>query len=206
MAAPGRRAAYGITPMTDQVAVKAAPTIPPPGPENLAGSLKRNIESLRERRRQERANATRQERLAEAITAFTGSMTFVYLHLAFYAAWILVNVGVISWLPRFDPSFVVLAMEASVEAIFLSTFVLISQNRTAAASDKRADLDLHINLLTEHELTKLSEVVLAIAARLDVQVGGVADVQEIKKDVAPEAVLDELDHDNEAKDDAEPRG
>ena len=192
--------------MTDQVAVKAAPTIPPPGPENLAGSLKRNIESLRERRRQERANATRQERLAEAITAFTGSMTFVYLHLAFYAAWILVNVGVISWLPRFDPSFVVLAMEASVEAIFLSTFVLISQNRTAAASDKRADLDLHINLLTEHELTKLSEVVLAIAARLDVQVGGVADVQEIKKDVAPEAVLDELDHDNEAKDDAEPRG
>lgn len=46
--------------------------------------------------------------------------------------------------PRFDPSFVVLAMVASVEAIFLSTFVLISQNRMSAAADKRADLDLHI--------------------------------------------------------------
>ena len=67
--------------------------------------------------------------------------------------------------------------------------MLISQNRTAAASDKRADLDLHISLLTEHELTKLTEVVTAIAARLENSV----EVDEIKRDVAPEAVLDELD-------------
>ena len=179
--------------MTDQVTARTAPTVPPPGPQDLASSLKRNIQSLQERRRQEKASATRQERLAEAITAFTGSMTFVYLHLALYSAWILVNVGVIPGLPKFDPSFVILAMEASVEAIFLSTFVLISQNRTAAASDKRADLDLHINLLAEHELTKLSAVVLAIAARLDVKIAQTEDVQEIKKDVAPEAVLDELE-------------
>ena len=171
----------------------ATPTIPPPSPEDLAGSLKRNIETLQERRRQEAADATRQERLAEAITSFAGSMPFVYLHLIVYAAWIMLNLGFIPGVPKFDPSFVILAMEASVEAIFLSTFVLISQNRTAAASDKRADLDLHINLLTEHELTKLSAVVLAIAARLDVEVGQSADIQEIKKDVAPEAVLDELD-------------
>ncbi len=179
----------------------ATPTVPPPGPENLAGSLKRNIDSLQERRRQEAAHATRQERLAEAITSFAGSMSFVYLHLAIYAAWIALNLGFIPGVPKFDPSFVILATEASVEAIFLSTFVLISQNRQAAAADKRADLDLHINLLTEHELTKLSEVVLAIAARLDVQVGDTADIQEIQKDVAPEAVLDELDA--KAKDAAE---
>ncbi len=171
----------------------ATPTIPPPGPENLAGSLKRNIESLQDRRRQEAAHATRQERLAEAITSFAGSMSFVYLHLTIYAAWIVLNLGLIPGVPKFDPSFVILATEASVEAIFLSTFVLISQNRTAAASDKRADLDLHINLLTEHELTKLSAVVLAIAAHLDVSVGNSTDIQEIKKDVAPEAVLNELD-------------
>lgn len=171
----------------------ATPTVPPPGPENLAGSLKRNIESLQDRRRQEAAHATRQERLAEAITSFAGSMSFVYLHLTIYAAWIVLNLGLIPGVPKFDPSFVILATEASVEAIFLSTFVLISQNRTAAASDKRADLDLHINLLTEHELTKLSAVVLAIAAHLDVSVGNSTDIQEIKKDVAPEAVLDELD-------------
>ena len=169
------------------------PTIPSPGPETLSNSLTRNIEALTERRKREKGNATRQERLAEAITAFTGSMAFVYLHLALYAAWILVNVGLIPGLPKFDPSFVILATEASVEAIFLSTFVLISQNRTAAASDKRADLDLHINLLTEHELTKLTEVVTAIAAHLDVRLGNVTELEEVKRDVAPETVLDELD-------------
>jgi uncharacterized membrane protein len=167
------------------------PTVPPPQPKSLSSALKRNIEALEERRRQEATSATRQERLAEAITSFTGSMPFVYLHLVLYAAWILVNLGVPPGLPKFDPSFVLLAMEASVEAIFLSTFVLISQNRTAAAADKRADLDLQINLLAEHELTKLTEVVTAIAARLDVRLD--AEIEEVKKDVAPEAVLDELD-------------
>jgi uncharacterized membrane protein len=171
----------------------ATPTVPPPRPRDLSSSLRRNIEALERRRRQESASATRQERLAEAITSFTGSMRFVYLHLALYAVWILVNLGVVPGIPKFDPSFVILAMEASVEAIFLSTFVLISQNRTAAAADKRADLDLHISLLTEHELTKLTEVVTAIAARLDVQLGADAEIEEVKKDVAPEAVLDEID-------------
>jgi uncharacterized membrane protein len=169
------------------------PTLPPPGPENLSSSLKRNVEALANRRRQESAAATRQERLAQAITSFTGSMPFVYLHLVIYGSWILINLGVVPGVPKFDPSFVILAMEASVEAIFLSTFVLISQNRTSAASDKRADLDLQISLLAEHELTKLAEVVTAIAERLDIRVGADAEIEEIKKDVAPEAVLDELD-------------
>ena len=171
----------------------ATPTVPPPRPENLSSSLRRNIEALQARRREEVASATPQERLAKAITSFTGSMRFVYLHLLLYGAWILLNLGIVPGVAKFDPSFVILAMEASVEAIFLSTFVLISQNRTSAAADKRADLDLHINLLTEHELTKLAEVVTAIAARLDVQSASSAEIEEVKKDVAPEAVLDEID-------------
>ncbi|MGI4798827.1 MAG: DUF1003 domain-containing protein [Janthinobacterium lividum] len=169
------------------------PTVPPPQPAGLSSSLKRNIEALTERRRQEAASATRQERVAEAITAFTGSMRFVYLHLTIYGAWILINIGAIPGVPKFDPSFVILATEASVEAIFLSTFVLISQNHTAAAADKRSDLDLHINLLAEHELTKLTEVVTAIAARLDVPISNPGEIEEVKRDVAPEAVLDEID-------------
>jgi uncharacterized membrane protein len=120
-------------------------------------------------------------------------MTFVYIHLAFYGAWILVNLGLIPGVPKFDPSFVVLAMEASVEAIFLSTFVLISQNRMAAAADKRADLDLQISLLTEHELTKLSELVVQIAKRLEIQTDADPELQEVQQDVAPEAVLDEIE-------------
>jgi uncharacterized membrane protein len=84
-------------------------------------------------------------------------------------------------------------MVASVEAIFLSTFVLISQNRMAAAADRRADLDLQISLLAEHEVTRLVTMMSAIADRMRVKTEGDADLEEITQDVAPEAVLDELE-------------
>ena len=171
----------------------ATPTVAPPQPGSLNTSLERNIRALAERRRQEAATATLEERIAGAVTAFTGSMRFVYLHMALFGAWILINLGVVPGVPRFDSSFVVLAMIASVEAIFLSTFVLISQNRMSAAADKRADLDLHISLLAEHELTKLAAVIEAIAARLDVRTEADAEMDEIKRDVAPEAVLDGIE-------------
>ncbi len=172
---------------------KPSPTVPPPRPEDLSSALRRNIQALENRRKQEAAAAPLETRVAEAITRFTGSMRFVYVHLALYGAWILVNLGGVPGIPRFDPSFVVLAMVASVEAIFLSTFVLISQNRMAAAADKRADLDLHISLLTEHELTKLVELVTAMAERAGVRASADPEIAEIKKDVAPEAVLDEIE-------------
>jgi uncharacterized membrane protein len=173
------------------------PTVPPPGPPDLSSSLKRNIGALADRRRQEMAAASRQERIADAITSFTGSMRFVYLHLAIYTLWIINSLGWMPGAPRLDPSFVILAMVASVEAIFLSTFVLISQNRTAAVADKRADLDLQISLLTEHELTKLAYVVVAIADHLGLAAAKDPDLEEIKQDVAPEAVLDEIDLEQE---------
>jgi uncharacterized membrane protein len=165
----------------------------PTGAARVSSSLRRNIEALDERRRAEAAISTTQEYIADVITKFAGSMWFVYLHLALYTAWILTNLGWVPGIPQFDPSFVILAMEASVEAIFLSTFVLISQNRGTEAEDKRANLDLHISLLTEHELTKLTQLVMAIAARLDVNIEVDEELQEITKDVAPEAVLDELE-------------
>jgi len=140
----------------------ASPTVPPPEPASLSSSLRRYIRALENRRKEEATAGTQENRIAEAITSFTGRMRFVYLHLALFGAWILVNLGVVPELSSFDPSFVVLAMVASVEAIFLSTFVLISQNRMSAAADKRGDLDLQVTLLTEHELTKLTELVFAI--------------------------------------------
>jgi uncharacterized membrane protein len=157
----------------------------------LSSALRGNIEALRERRKEEKRNASREEKLADAITAFTGSMRFVYLHLVMYGVWIAWNL--IPGIPHFDPTFVILAMEASVEAIFLSTFVLISQNRAQAATDKRDDLDLHINLLAEHELTRLIEMVSAIAQKLEVRTGAEHEVAEITKDVAPEVVLKEIE-------------
>jgi uncharacterized membrane protein len=84
-------------------------------------------------------------------------------------------------------------MVASVEAIFLSTFVLISQNRISAAADKRADLDLQISLLAEHEVTKIAELVAAMAQRMGVEAARNPEIEEIKQDVAPDAVLDEIE-------------
>lgn len=159
--------------------------------DELSPALRKNMEALRNRRKQEARTASREERLANAITAFTGSMPFVYLHLALYGGWIAWNL--IPVIPHFDPSFVILAMEASVEAIFLSTFVLISQNRALAATDKRDELDLHINLLAEHELTRLIEMVSAIAGKLEVRTGAENELAEITKDVAPETLLSEIE-------------
>ena len=131
--------------------------------------LERNIRALDQRREQEEAKAGFQDRLASAVTRATGSMAFVYLHLLLF--------GVLDrcqslarprHLPPFDPSFTILAMAASVEAIFLSTFVLITQNRMAAAAEKRAELDLQISLLAEHEITKLATMVAAIAERIGI--------------------------------------
>src|SRR5438445_1144704 len=110
-------------------------------------------------------------------------MGFVYLHLAVFGFWIAVNLGMVSGVPEFDPSFVILAMAASVEAIFLSTFILISQNRMAAAADKRAELDLQINLLAEHEVTKLVGLLSAIADRMGVETEIDPEVDELTQDV-----------------------
>jgi len=158
----------------------------------MAGVVDRNIIALLERRRSEDRNRGTQERIADAVTRFTGSMVFVYLHLALFGGWIVANLG---WTPLrpWDESFVVLAMMASVEAIFLSTFVLISQNRMQAQADKRADLDLQVSLLAEHEITQLITLVTEIAQRMKVDAAQDPELNELAQDVAPEKVLDHME-------------
>jgi uncharacterized membrane protein len=162
--------------------------------DGMNATLRANIARLREREATDRERLPRSARVASAITDFAGSMTFVALHLVLYAGWIAANLGWLPGVPRFDPTFVVLAMEASVEAIFLSTFVLVTQNRMACEAERRAALDLHINLLAEHELTRLADLVARIAERVGVEAHD-PEFQEIRKDVKPERVLDALDDD-----------
>jgi uncharacterized membrane protein len=158
----------------------------------LAHVLEQNIEALLARRRAEAARKPRQERVAEAIGRFSGSMPFVWIHAIVFAAWVAVNVGVLP-LPRFDPDFVKLATFASVEAIFLSTFVLLTQNRMAADADRRADLDLQISLLAEHEVTQLVRMVARIAERLGVDESRSPELPELERDVDPQQVLDRIE-------------
>lgn len=169
------------------------PTYDPAPVKGLAPILDRNISALRARRLREEQGASWQERLADAISRFTGTMLFVYIHLAIFGFWIVANLHWIPGVPIWDESFVMLAMVASVEAIFLSTFVLITQNRMAAAADKRADLDLQISLLTEHELTKMAALLSDMAKQMGVRTAVEGELEEVKRDVAPDAVLDRIE-------------
>jgi uncharacterized membrane protein len=163
--------------------------------QDTSGSrrLDRNIDALLQRRKQEEKQSSLQEKVAQIITRFAGSMTFVYLHIVIFGVWILGNLGFIPLFPVFDPSLVILAMEASVEAIFISTFVMISQNRMAAADDKRADLNLQISLLVEHEVTQILTLVAALAEKGGVADAAAGELEELKQDVAPEEVLDHIE-------------
>ncbi len=168
------------------------PTVPSPRPDSLNSALLRNIEALRARRSEEERQRSLQDKSADIITRFAGSMLFVYIHLVAYGGWILINTGVLPILPAWDETLVILAMAASVEAIFLSTFVLISQNRMAALADQRADLDVQISLLTEHEVTTLVRLVRQMAQHMGLRVDA-QEVSELERNVAPEAVLDAIE-------------
>jgi uncharacterized membrane protein len=157
----------------------------------MARIVDRNIRALLEERKEAERRSSLGERIAQRITEFTGSMTFVLLHAIFVLGWVLVN---LPWFPgpKFDPSFVILAMIASVEALFLSTFILITQNRMMKLADRRADLNLQINLLSEHEVTRLIKMTAQICDRLGISDAKTPDLAELSQDVRPEKVLEKL--------------
>jgi uncharacterized membrane protein len=161
--------------------------------DELAALVHRNIRALLEVRRSQERNRTRAERFADAVTRFAGSMWSILFHALFFAGWILWNSGALGLLPFDRPPFVMLAMIATLEAIFLTTFVLISQNRMNELADRRADLDLQINLLSEHEITHVLHMLEVIAARLGIDTGRVEQLEELKRDVQPERVLEEIE-------------
>jgi uncharacterized membrane protein len=109
---------------------------------------------------------------AGSITAFAGSMRFVRLHIAWFALWIAVNVGLLGVAREFDPyPFGLLTLAVSLEAIFLSTFVLITQNREAKASEIRSELDYRTNVVAERE----NDVIMRALQRIAEQDGIAVD-------------------------------
>ncbi len=108
-----------------------------------------------------------EDRAAGVITDFAGSMKFVYLHTLWFALWVIANIGLLTamglGLTSFDPfPFGLLTLIVSLEAIFLSTFVMIAQNRLAAVADARAQADYEVNLRAEAEVAKLLHLVQAL--------------------------------------------
>jgi uncharacterized membrane protein len=103
--------------------------------------------------------------MADWIAEFSGSITFLMLHVGFFAGWILLNVTIVPHAPMFDPfPFGLLTMVVSLEAIILSVFVLLSQNRQVAKDRIRSDVEYDVNLKAELEVAHLHEKVDRLGA------------------------------------------
>lgn len=164
--------------------------------QRVTGVVQQNIDALLEARRRYDNERTWTDHVADAITMWSGSMLFVYLHVIFFGVWIAANSGVLR-IAAFDPfPFGLLTTIVSLEAIFLSTFVLVSQNRQAALADRRSDLDLQIDLLSEREITRILQMVHAVAEKLEVKLPSSDDVDEFQNDISPREILSELDKTN----------
>jgi uncharacterized membrane protein len=108
------------------------------------------------------------ERIAGLVTRAAGTASFAMIHLVWFAGWIVVNGGLIRRIKPFDPfPFSLLTMIVSLEAIFLSIWILISQNHMSRQADRREHLDLQVNLLAEQEST----ATLCLVARIAEHVG-----------------------------------
>ena len=132
--------------------------------------MRKNVAAIVSMQRKESEGRTIQDRLAAVITSFSGSMAFVYIHATWFGLWFILNLGVlhIPYLSQFDPyPFGLLTVVVSLEAIFLSTFVLIAQNNLSALSERRSELDLQVNLLAEQKTAKVLELLDKIAQELD---------------------------------------
>jgi uncharacterized membrane protein len=158
----------------------------------LSQVIERNIRTIIHLRLKAARERSVQDRLADAITAFSGRMVFAYVHIVWFGVWILLNTGWVG-VRAFDPfPYGLLTMVVSLEAIFLSTFVLISQNRLSAETEHRADLDLHIGLLTEHELTRVLQMLDAIQDKLGIDNHENSDLADLEMETKPEDVLAEI--------------
>jgi len=135
--------------------------------DSLALETRKNVNRIIAIERAQKRNRTFGERPSEVIAKFCRRMTFVWVHVAWFGAWIVVN----NFIPSltFDPfPFTFLTFVVSLEAIFLSTFILISRNNETKLTERRNHLDLQINMLSEQENTKMIEILRQIAEKAGV--------------------------------------
>jgi uncharacterized membrane protein len=161
--------------------------------ESTSSAVKRNIEAIARLDEESERKRGVADRIADAVANFTGSLRFVLLHLAVFGLWILINLGYVAPLPVFDRyPFLLLSLIVSLEAIFLSTFVLMKQNRMSRRADQRANLDLQINLLAEREMTLVLQMLTRISTRLGIRLE-TDEIEELSEETAVEALASELE-------------
>ena len=155
--------------------------------------IERNIRTIIRLRLKADRERSLHDRIADAITSLSGRMAFVHLHVVWFSVWILLNTGRVG-IQAFDPfPYGLLTMIVSLEAIFLATVVLISQNRLSGEIERRADLDLQIGLLTEHELTRVLQMLDAIQRKMGIDDDEASELADLEMETKPEDVLAEIE-------------
>lgn len=133
------------------------------------------------------------DKLADCLTGSFGTMWFLNFNAIWFAVWMLINTGVITGFTAFDPyPFGLLTMIVSLEAIFLSIIVLMSQNRAARIADLREEIDLHINVRAEEEITKILVILDQIHDHLGLPIEDDKELILMKQKTNIEAIEDEL--------------
>jgi len=139
----------------------------------------------------QRGESGRFDALADRVSGFCGSTPFLWVHLLWFTAWIGGNLALGK--RAFDPyPFTFLTLVVSLEAIFLSSFILISQNRASRVSERRNQLDLKINLLTEQENTKQLELLQAIAQAVGVREGDDPSLEALEQATRPDELAAQI--------------
>jgi len=152
-------------------------------------TVHKNIRAIYEHEKAQLAEAGWSQRMARRVTAWSSHVAAIWIHIAFFTAWILINTFI--W--KFDPyPFTMLTTTVSLESIFLSLFVLISQNDMSIEADRRHKLDLQVNLLAETESTVSLRLLDKIAKKLGIEDGARADAQRLSDDTNPKEILAEI--------------
>lgn len=153
---------------------------------------RQNIKAMRELEEAAMARRTGADRAAAVIARFCGSITFVWIHVAVFACWIGYNT--LPWFKPFDPyPFTFLTLVVSLEAIFLSTFILISQNYDMRVAERRNQLDLQINLLAEQENTKALQMLERIAKKVGAHVSDDPQVRALEEATRPDTLVEQIE-------------
>lgn len=138
--------------------------------EITPGAIQKNIEAILKLEKETLLRLSPIEHIADKVAAFAGSSPFIILHALWFGGWLLLNGRVFSGFTPFDPyPFSFLTLVVSLEAIFLTLLVLMSQNRMTKEADKRANLDLQINMLGEQETTMILNMVQKITKHLGLE-------------------------------------
>lgn len=161
-------------------------------PKSVDDLTGKNVRTIAELECAAQRDKTLSDRMATSISRFCGSMAFVWVHVVFFTVWIVWNTALP--LPQLDPyPFSFLTLVVSLEAIFLSTFIMISENRQEHVNARRNQLDLQINLLAEQENTKLLSLLEKIALKLEVDPSEDPDVEVLEEATRPEQLMKQIE-------------